>query len=321
MIRIHALNVGQGDCAIIEHAESRLTVVDINRSSQMDWATLMDVVKAWNPRQFNGERFLYAYGAIDYKTLLKRSGYTVRITDPIPYIKALINKNGHARHGLRFISSRPDITYFSGLWALNRDIGIASAWVPPWVNNQTPGKSEPILGKDQEFYAFLSHGTWPDISLESPSSGGRIESSDAYDIQVISPQPSAGGSSSTRDGDALPSCVLIIRYGKSKMILGNNASKEIWSRIVSDCPDDIKNTSILKASHHGQARGFHMDAVKLMKPEYTILNLGIKEISPLTTPYARICPHAVNTRHAGSMIFEMDRLGHVHLITGDKPNP
>lgn len=44
MLRIHFLNVGHGDCTIIEHPSGRLTMIDINNSQDYDFDSFNDLV-------------------------------------------------------------------------------------------------------------------------------------------------------------------------------------------------------------------------------------------------------------------------------------
>jgi competence protein ComEC len=44
MLRIHFLNVGHGDCTIIEHPSGRLTMIDVNNSQEYDSDTFGDVL-------------------------------------------------------------------------------------------------------------------------------------------------------------------------------------------------------------------------------------------------------------------------------------
>jgi hypothetical protein len=44
MLRVHFLNVGQGDCTIIKHPSGRLTMVDINTSQDYDRRSFDDLV-------------------------------------------------------------------------------------------------------------------------------------------------------------------------------------------------------------------------------------------------------------------------------------
>jgi len=36
VVRVHFLNVGHGDCTLIEHASGRLTMIDINNGDDLD---------------------------------------------------------------------------------------------------------------------------------------------------------------------------------------------------------------------------------------------------------------------------------------------
>jgi competence protein ComEC len=42
MLRVHFLNVGHGECTIIEHPSGRLTMVDINNSQDYDQDSLTE---------------------------------------------------------------------------------------------------------------------------------------------------------------------------------------------------------------------------------------------------------------------------------------
>ena len=47
MNRIHFLNVGHGDCTIIEHASGRITMVDINNSDSLDGDTRRELAEEY----------------------------------------------------------------------------------------------------------------------------------------------------------------------------------------------------------------------------------------------------------------------------------
>ena len=42
MLRVHFLNVGHGECTLIEHSSNRLTMVDINNSQEYDQASFRE---------------------------------------------------------------------------------------------------------------------------------------------------------------------------------------------------------------------------------------------------------------------------------------
>ncbi len=47
MVKIHFLNVGHGDCTIIEHASGRLTMIDINNGSELDRQSVSELAAAY----------------------------------------------------------------------------------------------------------------------------------------------------------------------------------------------------------------------------------------------------------------------------------
>lgn len=50
MIRIHFLNVGHGDCCIVEFIDnSRVAVIDINRTSEMDEDSAREIYESLSP--------------------------------------------------------------------------------------------------------------------------------------------------------------------------------------------------------------------------------------------------------------------------------
>ena len=43
MLKVHFLNVGHGDCTIIEHSNGNLTVIDINNAKDLDITTQQEL--------------------------------------------------------------------------------------------------------------------------------------------------------------------------------------------------------------------------------------------------------------------------------------
>lgn len=73
------------------------------------------------------------------------------------------------------------------------------------------------------------------------------------------------------------SYALLIRINKRKVILGGDGKERVWTDIVENCSDDIKNCSILKAAHHGHKAGFHDEAVKIMNPNFIVFSNSKEE--------------------------------------------
>lgn len=56
MLRIHFLNVGHGDCTIIEHPSGRITMVDINNGDELDDDSFSEILAAYGARSRFGLR-------------------------------------------------------------------------------------------------------------------------------------------------------------------------------------------------------------------------------------------------------------------------
>jgi len=88
MLKIHFLNVGHGDCIIIQNFETnRHTIIDINRTKEMDKNSLNEV----NEYYKNGLAIFSFRGfALENQlsqTILESRGYHIKLTDPIEYLK------------------------------------------------------------------------------------------------------------------------------------------------------------------------------------------------------------------------------------------
>src|SRR5258707_14853972 len=61
LLRVHFLNVGHGDCTIIEHPSGRLTMIDVNNSQDYDPESLEELKAERRIRQ-NVNAFATAFG-------------------------------------------------------------------------------------------------------------------------------------------------------------------------------------------------------------------------------------------------------------------
>lgn len=54
MLRIHFLNVGHGDCTIIEHPSGRLSVIDINNGDYIDYDSYKEIKETYTSQVSRG---------------------------------------------------------------------------------------------------------------------------------------------------------------------------------------------------------------------------------------------------------------------------
>lgn len=84
------------------------------------------------------------------------------------------------------------------------------------------------------------------------------------------------------------------------MVLGGDADEACWQSIWEKYGANIR-CNVLKASHHGRNSGFHLEAVKAMNPEYTIVSVGKKPSTDACNRY-RSYTREKSGRHGGAGI-------------------
>ncbi|MEL4895403.1 hypothetical protein [Crocosphaera sp. Alani8] len=116
------MNVGHGDCTIIEHSNGNLTVIDINNAKDLDITTQQELSLfsqfsfPTNQNQYETTRQRYTY--FDSVTAVR--GYDIQLTNPIEFLQ-----NNYSNANI----FRFDI--FNGNYGLFR--GIASAFIVSFI--------------------------------------------------------------------------------------------------------------------------------------------------------------------------------------------
>ena len=100
------------------------------------------------------------------------------------------------------------------------------------------------------------------------------------------------------------SYVLRITYAGISIILGGDAESEVWENIVDTYGIGLKCT-VLKASHHGRDSGYHQPAVKLMKPELTLVSVGSKPETCAANKYKNYSTKVLTTRLSGNVVLNI----------------
>src|ERR1700730_4748655 len=139
MLRVHFLNVGHGDCTIIEHHSGRLTMIDINNSQEYDTESFGEVLaeerEKERAREMAGALTLLGGNPLsglanpaptNILAQLTHAMETVKkeITDPVAFMQ-----KHHPGRGLwRFIVTHPDLDHMRGIKRLRETIGFANFW-------------------------------------------------------------------------------------------------------------------------------------------------------------------------------------------------
>ncbi|MGB0757354.1 MAG: hypothetical protein ACPGO5_02765 [Patescibacteria group bacterium] len=263
MTRIHFLNVGAGDCAIIHFPPREIT----DASGRL--------IKTKN------ERIMM----IDMNHHDSHDEYE----DVISYYKLHFG----TKPIFRFICTHPHHDHICGLHKIfaDQDIEILNFWdvihgfAPESFDGHTWHKA------DWDTYQHLrsdSTQTPKTINVLRETAPFAFWDDSEDRISVLSPTldmikelhgPKQDGSKREAhevDIDDL-SYALLLKIGPIKVVFAGDGREQVWNDIVENCGSLIQNTHILKAGHHGHESGFHEEAIKLMDPEFIIFSNSANE--------------------------------------------
>jgi competence protein ComEC len=322
---MHFLNVGHGDCCIVEFPD-RTTMVDINRSKTMDEESVKEIITAISrehpKRMLNHEKMLksFSMGESDSRTLLEQAEYKINPQDPIEYLE-----ENNIKSFFRFISTHAHMDHLRDFGKLNETVDISNVWV---VKNK--------FGSDKELDKESRQSDWDTYTKfrdndsnntketkESQTNVIRpmentLEDTYAADgIKILSPNPELLEKAEESKKVNVMSYVLLVQYGPHKIILGGDAEKPNWKYICNQYGDLIKDVTILKASHHGRDTGFYEEAVKLMNPQYTIVSVGdtLKPSVDAIEKYQKYTKNLLTTRWKGNVVIECHENGDIACKT------
>jgi beta-lactamase superfamily II metal-dependent hydrolase len=303
MVKIHFLNVGHGDCTIIEHASGRITMMDINNADQLDSDSRRELAESYG---ITGTNYAAATLVADMlkqsfrKSFLEDKGYDIPLTDPINYFLA----RWEGKSIFRFILSHPDLDHMRGLKRISQEgISILNLW-----DTNHPIATKNCQSDDDtaewEEYKRLRLGTGgPHVFLNYRDSTGKYWNQDDANgagdgLYVLAPTLELRNAAG--DDPNAHSYVIWLQYAGIKVVLGGDATTSVWEAIHQKYGNGLK-CHILKAAHHGRDSGYHQKVVEAMSPEYTIVSVGKKPDSDASNKYRNYSKNVWSTRWRGNI--------------------
>lgn len=303
-LKIHFLNVGQGDCTIIEFPSGRVGMVDVNNLDCLDATTEEELSMEYFAESIRAmARGQAGPGNFDE---FRRQQYAP-LTDPLVYYK----KHLGTRDIFRMIITHPDMDHMSGLHRLHvqePSIALLNFWHTGSNNfemDESDWKNCPYDERDWTTYKSLRDGSEPRSLQQSRGNSGDYWTDDG--VELWSPTPALEKLAVDRGEKNILSMVLKISYAGRTVVLGGDATAdETWPDIMKT--GAVGRVSVLKASHHGRHTGYHQPAVKSMSPWLTITSVGTSE-HDATEKYRQYSDHTVSLRKAGDVTVEIHEDG------------
>lgn len=308
MIKTHHLNVGHGDTIIIEFLDTkRLMVIDINRSSEFDDTTKIELVNESLTALSAREQLSFHLGGFDTQSLFEKAGINKSLTDPIDYINGL----GY-RSVFRFIQTHPHADHFTGMNALFQAKSVFNIWC---VKNKFEVDESKLSDNQKADWKLLkkfrdtSERKIDGTTIVRPMSNESRNFWDEDNIIVLSPTPELVKLAEEKNNKNIMSYVLLIKHAGRKFIFGGDAEKETWEYILENYEEEIRNVTVLDASHHGRDSGYYQPAVKVMNPEYVVVSVGKKPSTDASNKYRQYSDNVWSTRYKGNIVFTINNDG------------
>ncbi len=315
MLKLHFLNVGHGDCCILEFPE-KLAMVDINMSKTPDDDSMKELIEASNPDNANNIKGELAAGNINKKTALKQAKYTIPIQNPLKYLE----KN-NMKSIFRFISTHPHMDHLHGLGELDKAFEISNFWALKNKFKANNSLDKPNKADDWSTYKKYRDNT-PESQAEEitpktvirpmDKSTGDVYTADG--IKILAPTPELLEKAENDESANIMSYILLIDYPPHKIVLGGDAEKDTWKYVLEQYPTELKDVTVLKSAHHGRKSGYYEPAMQHMHPKYTIVSVGAK-LDPkvdATKRYTQFTDNLLTTRWQGNITIECHENGDVN---------
>jgi len=309
-LKVHFLNVGRGDCTIIEFPSGRVGMVDIDYLKMLDPDTRKELLQEYRGSSaYFVDKLFRSAQEVERGFIAKAEA---RLTDPFAYYDSYI---GRFKDIFRLIITHPDMDHITGLYRLHvldtdkdlicfwhtgfHDFNLADTTNQEWADS-------PYDKRDWTTYKSLRRSDSDPKALQKyQGNEGKYWTDDG--IEIWAPTPKLEQLAVDRDEPNILSMVLKITYKGRSIVLGGDATAdETWTTIYPQL--DLSGIDVLKASHHGRKTGYHGPSVKEISPWLTITSVGEAE-HDATENYRRYSKHTVSLRKSGDIRITIEDSG------------
>jgi len=297
---VHFLNVGQGDCTIIQFPSGRVGIVDIDNLDILDPDTEKELIEEYvSSAEYEVAKAFNLNLPTDFDAYRKKR--YAPLTDPLAYYDTHI---GRQTEIFRLVITHPDMDHMTGLYRLyeqerrpicnfwhtgSEDFNLADA---TWDGS-------PYDERDWETYKKLRAQVQggPTSLQHHAGDTGNYWTDDG--VEIWAPTPALAALAADKQEPNIISKVLKLAYKGRSIVLGGDATAdETWPTILAK--GTVGPVDVLKASHHGRKTGYFGPAVKTMSPWLTITSVAETE-HDATSSYRQYSQKTVSLRKAGNI--------------------
>lgn len=313
-LSIHFLNVGHGDCTLIEHPSGRITMIDINNSKSLpesDVDALADSISLTKSAFRSGLTAPSGYRSWEHY-------YLSLLVDPTEYF---FSQFGSTASLFRYIQTHPDMDHLSGLHRFfwQERIPLQNMWDTEHSKTKTEAdfKDTRYAYVDWLVYEVMRAGRLVDdrthrvLNLEHGTCG-EYYTDDS--ITILSPTADLVHYANDTENWNNSSYIIRVTHAERSVILPGDAEKPAWDKVESLYDEEDLSCDILKAAHHGRESGYSESAVELMNPSYVICSVGKKPSTDASDEYAGHGARVLSTRANGTIKVTIRDDGSVEIV-------
>jgi competence protein ComEC len=311
-LTVHFLNVGRGDCTIIQFPSGRVAMIDIDHLRTLDPSTRDEILQVYHESQAYLIGSFLAPGSRASLDSTFLGGVEKALTDPLAYYDTHIGAHVPI---FRLVITHPDMDHMTGLFRLvvQERREVLNFWHTGLhdfnLADTSWGNGCPYDQRDWEIYKLLRAGGpgWPTSLVRRQGFRGECWTEDGIDI--LAPTAALVQRAIECGQPNVLSMVLRITYRGRSIVLGGDATgEEVWPAIEPL----LGPVTVLKASHHGRKSGYYGPAVKRMSPWLTITSVGEREYDA-TSNYRRYSERTVSLRKSGDVSVRIDDDGQWYI--------
>jgi beta-lactamase superfamily II metal-dependent hydrolase len=290
MSTVHFLNVGKGDCTLIEHNSGRDTLIDICKGNL----------------SLNKEQQFEAKVAQAAEKVLGNFGMSKVPTNPVSYLKDI------GVTGLfRFILTHPDMDHLDGLDNLFQTFSVGNFWHTGVTREVPTFETGEYRKEDWDIYEETVAGKRSGLKVLSNlaaskfkfANEGDTDGSSGDGLSILAPNAELV-KAAIESGDVNDSSyVLLYRSAGGRILIPGDAHDETWDYVLEHYKNAVSGCSVLFAPHHGRRSGRSFEFLDIVKPKMTFFgcassgHLAYKEWSKRGLP-------VVTNNQAGNIVLE-----------------
>lgn len=143
-----------------------------------------------------------------------------------------------------------------------------------------------------EYESLIKYLTEKEIQTEFVRSGNIVSFGNTK-LHILSPPTKLFLDEKTENFNVNnASIVILVEYGKSKIILSGDAQFANWAHIRVTHKEILK-AHALKISHHGSKHGNFLECLKVIEPNYAIISAGTNDLTKFPHKYTMDSLHEI----------------------------